>query len=364
MTEIKNKQYALETSYENLDGKEDIIKSILSKFESLLNKEDYYNFQERVYKFNKMVNSVNRHTSRVSNFEEGESVSPSFKNTSNEGNNRILSLENLSLLLDELLKNKDSQEKKYVCLTTSSSEEEEIICANIPIREEKRKKFLRNLYNYELFLKTYLYEKSLTSEKQQMGELANINTAFTTINTVESSNLSINNITGISIKQIESTLINTPSSCKTENESESNKTLNLTPLIKKSFFEDFDVQKINGNRRRSMIEESKSGLAAINFSKRLSGVFESQIVNSYSHKEKKAEISSNQYEKVIDTRHQISNFISSNSNILLNTTQPLPKRSSIFVSREEFLSNIGENDEYCSNFSIEKSLKSDEDSDK
>jgi hypothetical protein len=364
MTDLANKKFSLETSCESFAGKEELIKNILIKFEALLNKEEYYNFQERVYKLNKMLNSVNRQTNSVSHFEDVEGISSSFIEHSSTNNHKILSLESLSEILDDLLKNKESMDKRYICLTTSSSEDDDMQ-SKFPVRVEKRKSFLRNLYNYELFLKTYLYEKSVSQEKQCED---NTHVAMTNLNTVESSNLSINNMTMTSTKpmevEVESSLLHTPSSSKTDNNPGSNKTLNLTPLIKKSFFEDLEVHKIKENRRRSMIEESKSGLAAIQVSKRMSGIFQSQILNSYSHKETRLGESNEKKQCEVDSKCQISQFLTINTNPQVNSMQPLPKRSSIFTNKEELLSNIGENDEYYSQLSIEGSLKSEEDCDK
>lgn len=360
MIETTNKKYMLETSYENLEGKEELIKNILVKFEMLLNKEDYYNFQERVYKLNKMLNAINKQTTTVSHFEDFEGLSSSLLKQSSNITQKTLSLDHLSALLDELLRNKESLDKKYFCLATSSSEDgEDELPTKLPVRVEKRKSFLRNLYNYELFLKTYIYEKSLIKEKQTNDDVTSMGQAFTTLNTVESSNLSINNLTITSTKpmEVDSPLTNTPSSSKTENGCNSNKTLNLTPLIKKSFFEDLEVHKIKENRRRSLIEESKSGLAAINVAKRMSGIFNTQMLHSYSHKETKP-VESPEKRQGTDQKCEISQFLSLNGNLQLNSVQPVPKRSSIFTSREDFLSNIGETEEYYINISVEGSIKS------
>ena len=82
---------------------------IITKFDKLLNKEEYYNFQERVYKLNKALTSIaNSQNLNVSSFNSSGSTPENPKRVNPEID---ISPNKLLKMLDELIREKEVQEK-------------------------------------------------------------------------------------------------------------------------------------------------------------------------------------------------------------------------------------------------------------
>jgi hypothetical protein len=120
---------------------------ILNKLNKLLTKEEYYNFQERVYRTNKALSSISKSNVVVSNFnpDEGKQIILS-QDFSQE------SLEQVLEELDKLLLDKQTNGSTIMSFTTSSSEEDQG-------EEVSKKTLLKNLWNLELNLRSQMHER-------------------------------------------------------------------------------------------------------------------------------------------------------------------------------------------------------------
>jgi len=336
------KESQTQISYEEFIGKEELVIQILTKFDLLLNKEEYYNHQERVYKLNKAYCSINKAIDlNVSNFIETPEGSENINKPTLD-----LSLESLSLLLDELLKEKESNtlDKDYLSMLTSSSEEDSKISACKVTPNRRRKGLFKNLYNYELILKTFLYENNmvetrLKEEDSQMFENLTNKSTPTNLKTLNPRK---------SLLYEDPILIGTPSNSKISKDQDSSaKSSNLTPMLKKSFFEDSDIKNCFNNRRRSHVEQIKTHgqfNISLNTSKRKSCMenLTSQYANSHSNT------------KPINAMMEELE-VKENSEMVSQFNWPSTKddkRGSIFRDQNH-LTNIVENEEYATNLSME-----------
>jgi hypothetical protein len=353
---------------ESLSGQEELIHKILGKFELLMNKEEYYNYQERVHKLNKAFCAITKAKNlSVSNFNENVDLGKG----QNQGHSSLeMNLEMLSTLLDDLIREKENGCFDKMGMITSSSDEGESEPfrnrEKILTQSSRKKSFIRNLYNYEMILKTYLYEKNISNSNDPMQMLEDLVGNVT-------ANFSTNNMTLLSNKLTtineSSSLCSTPYSKFTSEEENSNK--NSTPMIKKSFFEDKDTKKtLLENRRRSLIEEPKINLGGYGQhpQKRKSSFIQYKNCHSYSNNKKpEFRTSEEKSEKATTDQNEISQF-----NCNLNSKEskslapyfnpdPAERRESIFRDRDNFLTHILENEEYYTNMSIDRELNSDGD---
>lgn len=350
---------------ESLSGQEELIHKILIKFEQLMNKEEYYNYQERVHKLNKAFFAITKAKNlSVSNFNENIDLG---KAQSQAHSSKEMNLEMLSTLLDDLIKEKESGcFDKSGMITSSSDEGDGELFRNKEkylTQSSRKKNFIRNLYNYEMILKTYLYEKniSMSNDPIQMLEdlVGNVSANFSTNMTLLSNKLTTINES--------SSLCSTPYSKFTSEDENSNK--NSTPMIKKSFFEDKDTKKtLLDNRRRSFIEEPKINLGgfAQQSQRRQSSFLQYKNCHSYSNNKKpEFRTSEEKSEKASIDQNEISHFncnlVSKESKSLAPYFNPLDRRESIFRDRENFLTNILENEEYYVNMSIDREINSEGD---
>jgi hypothetical protein len=126
---------------------------ILDKLNQLLNKQEYYDYQERIYRTSKALNSIARSKGvEVSNFMDIDNETVETKDFSQEN------LEDVITALDELLLEKKDTNSIMAMLTTSSSSEDDTSESQA---EVSKKCLLRNLFNLELTLRAQMHEKSL-----------------------------------------------------------------------------------------------------------------------------------------------------------------------------------------------------------
>jgi hypothetical protein len=376
----------------NIVDKEGLIAQILYKFDMLFDKEEYYNHQERVYKLNKAFSSISKaHNLSVTNFSENLEKTQELKRRSSSNLQEAfgkleISLENLSQILDGLLEKKD-EDKNYL-ISSSSSEDEKTLNLNtldVSSMSNKKRKLLKNLYNYELLLKAYFFEKSLSLEnvsenqKQLLEDFGG---------NVTPSNFSTNNMTNESTcralknENEDNSLLYTPISKISNHENMSAKTYIGTPLIKKSFFEDKEIKKCLNKRRRSLRDEHLCGQGStlLQEQRRRSHIFEKIPLVSLSHSNKRSGncLQSNSEENNENEGgfndnivEEISNFninlFSENQMSTIDTQSKFQeKRCSIFIKeKENFLTNITENEEFYGSLSLsDKSFSDSEEENK
>jgi hypothetical protein len=125
---------------------------ILDKLNKLLSRQEYYEFQERVYRTSKALNSIARSSDiTVSNFMDIDDIPKEKKDFTLE------SLKEITEALDGLLMEKKDKNSIMYLLASSSSDEE---VDELP-EERSKKCLMRNLWNLELTLRAQLLEKSL-----------------------------------------------------------------------------------------------------------------------------------------------------------------------------------------------------------
>jgi hypothetical protein len=197
---------------------------ILNKLGQLLNKQEYYEYQERVYRTNKALSSIVRAKDiQVSSF-----LDTPKEATSESENLTAFNLRDILETIESLLKEKQENNSIMSYLTTSSSEEDAMeVDTTCP--EKARKHLIRNLWNLELTLRTQMMEKNLAYIDKLDYDSRRIYDAHssTTMNTSTFS-----------------------SPCKNQNAFKS--AITATPLMKKNFFED---KENVGFRRHSMGEK-------------------------------------------------------------------------------------------------------------
>jgi hypothetical protein len=395
---------------------EDLILKTLSKFDQLFEKEEYYNHQERLHRLNKALNSIHK----------SQNVSVSKFNLNNRKSNPNLeeklkekleiNLFKLNELLDCLLKEKEDHSlnnyesiSTFDCLLTSSSEEDEKekekgdnnlsegneddvnINMNMNVSrpkqsEKNKKRIMKNLYNYEIFLKSLFFEKYLKNENEtprgqnhgKVLEEFSRNLNFD-INTTNFSTNNFNSNCCIYSSENMSMNNNTPITSKINSKDASPLNFNgSTPVIKKSFFEDKDIKNIikRGARRGSMNDEviSKMGNSYLNHQRRRSDIVGigigslSENFKRSSHYNNSAFGSKNvdgDAENILDTISDFNIEISKNLNLNkppsiknhqnsnISFNNPLEKRTSIFKDTSSLM-NIIESEEFYSNFSKQR----------
>lgn len=332
------KESQMQISFEEFIGKEELVIQILTKFDLLLNKEEYYNHQERIYKLNKAYCSINKAKDlNVSNFNETSKDSEKCFRPNTLG----LSLESLSLLLDELLKEKESNtiDKDNLEMLASSFDEESKNSSSKVNPTRKRKELFKNLYKYELILKTFLYENNMVESglnNEDSYILDNLTNRSTPTN-----HKTLNPRKSLIYE--DPILIGTPSNSKISKEQDSsNKSSNLTPMLKTSFFDDSEIKNCINNRRRSHVEQVKTMghfNISLNASKRKSCMenLSSHYANSHSNT-KPVNIMMEELEIKQDV-DMVSQFN------WPKDRETNDKRGSIFRD-SNYLTNIVENEEY------------------
>lgn len=383
----------------NLKEKEELISNILYKFDLLFDKEDYYNNQERVYKLNKTFTSISRAKNlSVTNFTSPEKVETkgegmNYKANSNKNLQEVLSkldisLENLSKILDDLL---EKQGESSDHLFTSSSSEE---CdRNENLSTKKKRRLMKNLYNYELLLKAYFFEKSPEDATEQ------------SLKNLKDEHVEPDKPIEPTDTLVSKSNCHTPISKMSKNDTKVAKTLNNTPVINKSFFEDEEIKKSMDRRRRSYLDGSDSNFihlhpgnnSYLQKQRRRSHIFEGGPTISLSHSNNmKIHHSVNSFSKEVEKGepvnftsefndnnnlfNEISTFnINLNDNSigaitstqlkedltkedsLFNKNNFNEKRTSIFRDKDNYLTNITENEEFYANLSFDgKSFSSEE----
>jgi len=377
---------------------------IITKFDKLLNKEEYYNFQERVYKLNKALTSIaNSQNLNVSSF---NSSGHTPENTKRVNSDIDISPNKLLKMLDELITEKEAQEKSDLTqeissrnpasnenqnhsFTGSSSEEDETSSHKLdnindiqPVNSassskqdnfsKKKKKLFKYLYNYELLYKTFLFEKSLNRietesqsissspmskvhpDEKLIGEEIGMNFGLL-------SNLSKNNKFSTNVSYCDSSL--TSSILKSQKDKSMKFDFGTsTPSINKFFFEEKEfLCKIEIPKRRSMEEEPKMVMEknpeSVNHRRRSDFLQKfSQPIPSQGKKKTSSYISSiddsfvSRFDSVLNDEddHRDDSVSTMNTSIAPNLPN-YQKRSSVFKEKYEkqyFLSNIYENDEY------------------
>lgn len=377
---------------------------IITKFDKLLNKEEYYNFQERVYKLNKALSSIaNSQNLNVSSFNSSGNTPENTKRVNSEID---ISPNKLLKMLDELIREKEAQEKTDLTqeissrkpasndnqnnyFTGSSSEEDEthshkndnineiqMVSSASPYKldnfSKKKKKLFKYLYNYELLYKTFLFEKSLNRietesqsissspmskihpDEKLIGEEIGMNFGLL-------SNLSKNKKFSTNVSDCDSSL--TSSILKSQKDRSIRFDFGTsTPSINKFFFEEKEfLCKIEIPKRRSMEEEPKMVMEknpeSINHRRRSDFLHKlSQPIPSQGKKKTSSHTSNiddsfvSRFDSVLNDEddHRDDSVSTMNTSNALNLPN-YQKRSSVFKEKYEkqyFLSNIYENDEY------------------
>jgi len=275
---------------------------IISKFDKLLNREEYYNFQERVYKLNKAIISIaHSQNLHVSSFNSNNSNGNTPENVKRVNSNLDISPNKLLKMLDELVKEKESNSHQVgkkedfninksdstiktnfngdYSFTASSSEEDTAFdgiqqsLSNIELNRDnlaqKKKRLFKYLYNYELLYKTILLEKSLNrieNESKENSEPSKKNEQVPLINErkiCEEIGMNAELLSNFSKSRKKDSNISDSSTPISNIKSVKGKSSlgengSSTPSINKFFFEDKEFQnRINNKRRRSLMEEQK-----------------------------------------------------------------------------------------------------------
>lgn len=331
--------------------KEDIVVSILAKFDTLMSREEYIQCQQRIYKLNKAFSSiVNSQNVSVSIFStDVEMTSPKKIKLQSE----ILEFENLKKLeklLDDLLLEKSQNQYNTLtslsqCVTTSSSEDEKAMLKfNSNLCNSKAKKhLLKNLFSYEILLKTYLFESSLTTnEFSKLGpeEIYGKNLSYLSNNTLNLDHMKSKNIFDTPLSKS-----NFPQSFKSASAFQ-------TPQIKKSFFQDKEIKINLAKRRRSLREteyKSKLNLDFLQSDRRSSDIIffeagtriETLNLNFSSENPEEANQVTN---FTTETQSKRKNSIGLMSFKISSQTES-ERKGSIFRDRDNYLTNIIEKEE-------------------
>lgn len=274
---------------------------IISKFDKLLNREEYYNFQERAYKLNKAIISIaHSQNLHVSSFNSNNSNSNTPENVKRVNSNLDISPNKLLKMLDELVKEKESNSGQVGkngdhninksdspittningnCSFTASSSEEDTPIDRIqqPLSHmelnrdnaQKKKRLFKYLYNYELLYKTILLEKSLnrieneSKENSEPSKKNELETLFNERKICEEIGMNAELLSNFSKSRKKDSTISDSSTPISNIKSIKGKSSlgengSSTPSINKFFFEDKEFQsRINNKRRRSLMEEQK-----------------------------------------------------------------------------------------------------------
>lgn len=281
----------------------ELTQEIISKFDKLINKEEYFNFQERIYKLNKAIISIaNSYNLNVSSFNSNLPNNDTPENSKKVNPHLDISPNKLLTMLDELLIEKENNEKSLLntkkindniidqdnnchgncSFTVSSSDDEDMNIRSITNQNDcnisstamistnnftkKKKKLLKYLYNYELLYKTFLLEKSLNkieSDSIENSESSKSKTVEATEKICEEIGMNMNLLSNFSKNKKISKNVSDASTPNSNFKSVKNMSIKCenapsTPSINKFFFEDREIQqKINNKRRRSLMEEQK-----------------------------------------------------------------------------------------------------------